>query len=1046
MPFTEEESLGTYCNTWKVTNWSNLEDRVKGPTFETEDLKWNLLLYPKGNNHNDTVSLYLALNSLTKEVEDEDFHVCAQFLMLISSPDDPTTFIHHAAQHRFQAYETDWGFTTFISQKELTESTDDKPQFLVNDTVILTTIVRLIRDPNGVLWHNFLNYDSKKTTGYVGLYNQGATCYMNSLFQSLYFTNYFRLAVYQIPTDSDEPSNSTALALQRLFFSLQFSNYAVSTIEVTRSFGWNTVDAFMQRDVQEFNRLLQDNLERKMKGTPAEGSIQRLFVGKMKSYIRCVHVDYESSRSEDFYDIQLNVKNCKNLEESFKNYIEMEILEGDNKYSAEDYGLQDAKKGVIFESFPPVLQLQLKRFEYDMLRDTMLKINDRHEFPSTIDLTSYLSENADMSISHIYALHGVLVHTGDSNGGHYFSFVRPTTEEKWFKFDDDRVTPATLKEVLEDNYGGERLNTHPKLRNQKRFTNAYMLIYIRESSRDEILREVSMKDIPEHLVTRFEKEQAEIDRIKRQRAEQELYIKSYIVNDNSFLGNTGSDFIQIDEDDKGSPPLVNIMPVRKDVTLKVFTNEIAKKLDLNSEYFKFWILFNRENNTVRLGQPLEESEGNFTMEKIREIYHEDYPYLRFYIEKALIDPTTKQPVFPDIQYDKILIFIKLFDQASQSLQGLGKLYVSSSDTVYSIEDKVNKMCGFEKGTTLNIFEEIDQETIILIERSETFEYRDIFSGDIFCVERQLAPEEIEILKEAYACTDVADYLLSLYHQILITFVSRENSMEVFDLILRTDMLYSEFVFRLAKSIQCHPAHIRLMIPDVYGKPKSVVRPIRDLTLMDIIQTMPPTGEMCTFFYDVLPMSQAEFEKNNIIKVNVCYPTTSQVNPVEFIVKENTQLSEISVKVQEKFNMVNQKIRYFTVKDHKIETDLEENQVVTREVYAECISEEELQKGDEDFYINVFHYSHDARRAHSIPFKFLVIKDELFEDSKKRLQKKTGLEDKEWKKVKFGLVTKYTMIIKDDDYKLSSHKFVEGEALGLNHSDPTTFEKNLFIKE
>lgn len=107
-------------------------------------------------------------------------------------------------------------------------------------------------------------------------------------------------------------------------------------------------------------------------------------------------------------DIQLNVKNCKNLEESFKNYVEMEILEGDNKYSAEDYGLQDAKKGVIFESFPPVLQLQLKRFEYDMLRDTMLKINDRHEFPSTIDLTSYLSENADKSISHIYALHGYI--------------------------------------------------------------------------------------------------------------------------------------------------------------------------------------------------------------------------------------------------------------------------------------------------------------------------------------------------------------------------------------------------------------------------------------------------------------------------------------------------------------------------------------------------------------------------------------------------------------------------------------------------------------
>lgn len=73
-------------------------------------------------------------------------------------------------------------------------------------------------------------------------------------------------------------------------------------------------------------------------------------------------------------DIQLNVKNCKNLYDSFKEYVSMEVLEGENKYHAEGYGLQDANKGVIFESFPPVLHLQLKRFEYDFMRDTMVKV------------------------------------------------------------------------------------------------------------------------------------------------------------------------------------------------------------------------------------------------------------------------------------------------------------------------------------------------------------------------------------------------------------------------------------------------------------------------------------------------------------------------------------------------------------------------------------------------------------------------------------------------------------------------------------------------
>lgn len=131
----------------------------------------------------------------------------------------------------------------------------------------------------------YFSYDSKKTTGYVGLKNQGATCYMNSLFQSLYCTNYFRKAVYQIPTENDDPNNSIALALQRLFYNLQFNNeppgmpiakagltfawlfmlVLLGTTELTRSFGWNSVDAFMQHDVQEFNRVLQDTLEAKMK-------------------------------------------------------------------------------------------------------------------------------------------------------------------------------------------------------------------------------------------------------------------------------------------------------------------------------------------------------------------------------------------------------------------------------------------------------------------------------------------------------------------------------------------------------------------------------------------------------------------------------------------------------------------------------------------------------------------------------------------------------------------------------------------------------------
>lgn len=64
--------------------------------------------------------------------------------------------------------------------------------------------------------------------------------------------------------------------------------------------------------------------------------------------------------------------------ESFKDYITPEILEGDNKYDAGTFGLQDAKKGTKFQKFPPVLYLQLMRFQYDPLMDMNVKINDRY--------------------------------------------------------------------------------------------------------------------------------------------------------------------------------------------------------------------------------------------------------------------------------------------------------------------------------------------------------------------------------------------------------------------------------------------------------------------------------------------------------------------------------------------------------------------------------------------------------------------------------------------------------------------------------------------
>lgn len=116
-----------------------------------------------------------------------------------------------------------------------------------------------------------------------------------------------------------------------------------------------------------------------------------------------------------------------------------------------------------------------------------------------------MDESADKSQSWVYKLHGVLVHSGDLHGGHYFALIKPEKDSRWLKYDDDRVTPVTDREVLEENYGGEPLNgTIPitqrnQIRTMKRFTNAYMLVYIRASEMDDVLEPFTEKDTPPHL-------------------------------------------------------------------------------------------------------------------------------------------------------------------------------------------------------------------------------------------------------------------------------------------------------------------------------------------------------------------------------------------------------------------------------------------------------------------------------------------------------------------------------------------------------------------
>lgn len=550
-------------NVWEIKDWNAIrkEDKIRGPQFDCGGFTWNILLFPKGNN--DLISMYMEPHP-PKDAEgnvDPKWYVCAQFGFDLWNPNHPEC--HHAmgSHHRFNKNETDWGFSSFISGRDLLNAAKYGRAYPLMDKNLfnITAYVRVIDDSStGVLWHNWVNYDSKAETGYVGLNNQGATCYLNSLLQSYYTTKIFRDLVNQIPTEatSETKSKAVPLALQKIFYLLQLSSEPVGTMELTKSFGWDSSDAFTQHDIQELNRVLMDKLEMAMKGTKIENKLNDVFIGKMKSYIKCVNVPYESSREEDFWDIQLNVRGFRTLEESFKNYIEIEMLDGENKYQAGDqYGYQDAKKGVVFRSFPPVLHLQLKRFEYDFMVDDLVKIDDYYEFPDVVDLRPFLDDDLPDEVKNQnwrYKLHGVLVHQGSISNGHYYGLIKPEAhEDLWLRFDDDKVWKATPTQVFQENYGASELpqaHLRQLTRNEqneyliRRATSAYMLVYYRESELDKILPpQNSLAPTPTHVAEQIRKEQEEFEKAETANREALFYMHVKIVTVKNFVYYNGFD-------------------------------------------------------------------------------------------------------------------------------------------------------------------------------------------------------------------------------------------------------------------------------------------------------------------------------------------------------------------------------------------------------------------------------------------------------------------------------------------------------------------------
>ncbi|XP_071371895.1 ubiquitin carboxyl-terminal hydrolase 47 isoform X6 [Centroberyx affinis] len=373
---------------------------------------------------------------------------------------------------------------------------------------------------------------NKSDTGYVGLVNQAMTCYLNSLLQTLFMTPEFRNALYnwEFEESEEDPVTSIPYQLQRLFVLLQTSKKrAIETTDVTRSFGWDSSEAWQQHDVQELCRVMFDALEQKWKQTEQEEALQA--------------------------------------------FVQPETLDGPNQYFCERCKKKcDARKGLRFLHFPYLLTLQLKRFDFDYTTMHRIKLNDRMTFPEELDMSPFIdvedekspqtesctdsgAENEgschsdqmsnDFSTDDCvdegicldstgstervlkpkvtslntslltFELFSVMVHSGSAAGGHYYACIKSFSDSQWYSFNDQHVSKITQDDIRKT-YGGSSGSRGYYSSAFASSTNAYMLIYrLKDPSRNA--KYLAVDDFPEHIKCLVQKEKESEEQEKRQR-------------------------------------------------------------------------------------------------------------------------------------------------------------------------------------------------------------------------------------------------------------------------------------------------------------------------------------------------------------------------------------------------------------------------------------------------------------------------------------------------------------------------------------------------
>lgn len=307
-----------------------------------------------------------------------------------------------------------------------------------------------------------------------GINNIGNTCYMNSILQCL--INTVKLKTYFLSDEYNEDKNMNNIEskLSDEYRTINNDiNYGIITPVNFKKILGNLNYIYKTSNQQDAHEFLINIIELLSKGCSykikikVKGEIKnekdklelkcinkfkklyqnnysiftKLFYGQYNNILKCINCNYTNNNFDPFCNIMLETK-YDSVIECLDDYMKEEKLDDENMWNCDNCNKKcNAIKKINIWKLPEILTLTLKRFEYSNKSkkiDKLIKISDK------IDMSKYLTGYNDKSVYQIYA---ICNHTGNVNGGHYFSYCK--TENKWYNYNDSSV--SEIDKVVSNN-------------------------------------------------------------------------------------------------------------------------------------------------------------------------------------------------------------------------------------------------------------------------------------------------------------------------------------------------------------------------------------------------------------------------------------------------------------------------------------------------------------------------------------------------------------------------------------------------------------------